>query len=163
MINSIIVANFFVKKSLQENKVITPMKVIKLTYIAHGWYLGLVENPLLDENAEAWMYGPVVPSVYHAFKNYRKGNIDKLAPEGVYPPSQEIDRNEFTKKFLETIWEKYKEYDGTQLSELTHKPNTPWDIVWNLQNGKSRANAQIPDTIIKEHYKKLLDEQLIDI
>ena len=38
---------------------ITPMKLLKLVYIAHGWHLALSEGkkPLVNEASEAWKYG----------------------------------------------------------------------------------------------------------
>jgi len=43
------VANYFIKKSLQEKRPITPMKLQKLIYFAHGWNLGLAGKPLINE------------------------------------------------------------------------------------------------------------------
>ena len=48
----------------------TPMHIIKLVYLSHGWMLGLHDTPLLWEPVEAWQYGPVVPSVYHLYKGW---------------------------------------------------------------------------------------------
>ena len=43
----------------------TPMHVIKLVYLAHGWMLGFTSRALINEAVEAWTYGPVVPSTYY--------------------------------------------------------------------------------------------------
>ena len=51
----------------------TPMHMIKLVYLSHGWMLGLRERSLINEAVEAWRYGPVVPSVYHRFKSFVGG------------------------------------------------------------------------------------------
>jgi len=61
------VANYFLDLGLRESIPITPLKLQKLVYFAHGWYLGFTGEPLLNEGIQAWEYGPVIPSLYHDF------------------------------------------------------------------------------------------------
>jgi uncharacterized phage-associated protein len=133
------------------------MKLVKLVYISHGWYLGLMEQPLIDENPEAWQYGPVIPTVYHYFKNFGGSPITskdfESNPDEILP--SEIQ------KFLNKIWEIYGKYSALQLSAKTHEPNTPWHISWNRMkerqngiNGFGIYSHQIPDNLIKEYYQK---------
>jgi uncharacterized phage-associated protein len=155
MENPIAVANYFVQKSLADGTALTPMKVLKLTYISHGWYLALSANgnPLLNEAVQAWKYGPVIPSVYRAFKKYENGQIlahERDARTGTIPEITDGD----VSAFLDKIWDVYKHYSGLQLSTLTHKDNTPWDTVWNKNDGKSRMSVVIPNDIIKEYYQR---------
>lgn len=144
-LSAITVANYFVQKALEDgDKEMTPMKVLKLTYIAHGWYLALFDEPLLSESPQAWQYGPVVPSVYKAFKAYGNSRITKEYYNG------EFISDDKTTQFLNRIWEVYKKYSGWQLSTITHQPNTPWSQIWPIASYQS-----IPDSIIKAHYKEL--------
>jgi len=64
------IANWFLDRSKSDGKPVDPMKLQKLIYFAHGWHLGLIRHPLVDELFEAWEYGPVVPSIYHEFKMF---------------------------------------------------------------------------------------------
>lgn len=149
------IANYFIAKSLVDGVDMTPMKLLKLIYIAHGWHLALNDGePLIDEAVEAWQYGPVVPSVYHEFKEYGNTPIRKLSTiynnrSHVLTPVISNDK----KEFLDKIWEVYKKYDGLELSTLTHQKGTPWDIVWNDLGGNKKKSVQIPDKLIEEHYK----------
>ena len=61
---SLAVANWFIENLSK----ITPLKLQKLIYFAHGWHLAIRDQPLIDELVEAWEYGPVIPNVYHEFK-----------------------------------------------------------------------------------------------
>lgn len=145
MLSAITVANFFVNKGLENNDTdMTPMKVLKLTYIAYGWYLALFDKKLFNEPIQAWQYGPVVPIVYSAFKNYRNQQVTSPFLNG-----EDISLPEVI-NFLNKVWEVYKNYSGWQLSSITHQPDTPWFRTWN-----NIPNAIISDDIIKAHYDNL--------
>src|SRR5690606_24176720 len=72
------IANYFLWKAKKENIELTAMKLIKLVYVAYGWYLAFKDEKLFDERIEAWRYGPVIPSLYHEFKRFRNDPIEKL-------------------------------------------------------------------------------------
>lgn len=151
------VANFFIQKSFDTGVEVATMKAIKLVYISHGWHLGLYESSLINEAVQAWKYGPVVESVYQEFKDYGNNNITKLyettTDKGLTVTP--IVENE-TIEFLNKIWEVYKNYDGLELSTLTHQKGTPWDIVWNENGGSKKKSAIISNDIIQQHYKAKL-------
>ena len=125
----------------------TPMHVLKLVYLCHGWMLGIHGAPLITEPVEAWTYGPVVPTLYHRYKKYGGG----LILEG------ETDRtgalNAKTSDLVESIEAVYRPCSASQLSALTHQPGTPWDIT----RRKSGIGSMIPDKLIEEHSRELLE------
>lgn len=156
------VANYFVQKSIDECVPLTPMKLVKLAYISKGWYLGLTDgNELFQDDIQAWKYGPVVAAVYYKFRHYGKGNINEQAKEYRIGANRQIvldqpmvkDQNVI--KFLDRIWEVYKCYDGIELSAMTHRPDTPWDIAYNKLGGKHVDGFVIPNDLIKTHYQAL--------
>ena len=144
-----IIANVFLGKGLQEGWPITPMKLNKLIYIAHGVTLAVTDQPLIDEHIQAWKYGPVIGSIYHKFKNFGNNSITELAP--VTEPSSLTEDQNF---IVTSVWNKYKPIDPIALSALTHQAGTPWDEYWNLQK-----NTIIPNEAIKNYYKSFLNEQ----
>ena len=147
------IANYFLLKSFDEGIEMTPMKLIKLVYIAHGWNLAINEEELINEQIEAWQYGPVIPSLYHAFKSFRNKDINALH---IPSPDYKIDLADLNKQkeseLLDRIWEVYKEKTGTELSSLTHKENTPWEKTWREPNTRGMHSSIIPNKIIKEYY-----------
>jgi len=154
------VANYFVGKSLDSGESLTPMKLIKLAYIAHGWHLAIKDEPLIDEAVEAWKFGPVVPSVYSRFRSYRDSQITKMAEMyssgNVFVP---MVQDTETMGFLDKVWSAYSKYDGWQLSAITHKDGTPWHKIWREEGGANKYAACIPNEIIQTHYKMLLDSR----
>ncbi len=145
------IANYFLQKG-ENDSTMTPMKLIKLVYIAHGWNLGLTGNPLVTEEAEAWKYGPVFPSIYKKYREFKNGKI-------MLEPIKDLnikDIDDLT--FLDKIWNFYSKFDGLQLSTKTHEPNTPWSLTW--ENAKksdfiSEKSLIIPNNIIAKHYSSL--------
>ena len=65
------VANAFIKRSKEEEITnLTPMKLQRLMYYAQSWHLAIKGEPLFDDFFARWPSGPVIPSLYHAFKYY---------------------------------------------------------------------------------------------
>lgn len=158
MYNPISVANQFINRSIYEGVKITPMKVLKLVYISHGWYLGFTKKPFISEQTEAWKYGPVVSSVYRAFKKYGTSDINSMNfdTQEIKDGFKELAENDEHSKFLDTIWDVYKGFTGGELSNLTHQEGTPWYRTWNSNKGSIKQGAIIPNKLIQEYYENKL-------
>lgn len=126
----------------------TPMHVLKLVYICHGWVLGLTDRPLVDEPVEAWRYGPVVPSVYHRYKSFG-GDPVTTAP---IDRSDRLDDRQ--REIMEVVEEVYRDYSALELSSLTHQTDTPWDTV----RRRHGIGAIIPNELIRNYYLELMGE-----
>jgi uncharacterized phage-associated protein len=154
MENPIAISNYFINKANSIGETLTPMKVLKLAYLAHGWYLGLNNGEaLIPEFAQAWKYGPVVQSVYDAFKHYKGSPIVSLGID-VNTWSYPVVTNKEVVPFLDKIWDVYGKYGGLELSAITHQPGSPWDQVWNKEGGKHNLGVIIPNEVIADYYQK---------
>ncbi len=122
----------------------TPMHVLKLSYICHGWMLGIHGIPLIQESVEAWRYGPVIPDVYHRYKSFQGEPID------VFPIDHSESLSGLGNNLISAVLKAYEDYTGWQLSSITHQPGTPWHKVYNGGYGE---NAIIPNKVIKEYYE----------
>lgn len=132
------------KRILERKPGLTPMQLIKLVYICHGWRLGVRGEPLFNEPVEAWAYGPVIRSVYDAVRTYGSGPIPALADV----PAEVFSADE--SKMIDWVVDYYSQFSGIRLSKMTHMPNTPWDITWR-EGGK---NAKISNDLIQEFYAR---------
>ena len=142
-----IVADWFLARAALDGEQLTQMKLQKLAYIAHGWNLALYSEPLIEENIEAWRWGPVVRSLYREFAQFGSGPI---SVRSFYTPT--LDSR--TIHLLEQIWTLYGKYTAVQLSEFTHAHNTPWKEAYN-----PNSVAVIPNISIEHHYKNLLEQR----
>ena len=126
----------------------TPMHVLKLVYISHGWMLGLYGRSLINEPAEAWRYGPVVPSLYHRYKSFGR---DPITAEPV-DRSDAFDDEQ--RDVIKQVHEVYGDFTALQLSALTHKPDTPWDIAYREYG----VGVIIRNELIRDYYKRLAEQ-----
>ena len=124
------------------------MKLIKLVYIAHGWYLGINGKTLIDENPEAWRYGPVIASLYHKYKKFGDNRITDI-------PNECNLENKEDERFLDRIWDVYGGDTALELSAKTHKYDTPWSRVWNSIKDGNYYSLQIPESYIRDYYRRL--------
>ncbi len=152
------VANYFIDKANMSGKVLDHLKIQKLVYIAHGWHLAIFDIALIDEPVQAWKYGPVIPSLYQAFK--RHGNAPVVENEAIVRrfgeisvPSVAYDDNQ-VQELLDKVLEAYSKYTGVQLSNLTHQDGTPWDQTW--KEGRGRNNKRINNQLIARHFRELV-------
>lgn len=160
---AVIVANYFVKKGKEKGSPVEGvLKLIKLVYLAHGWHLGIYgkKQPLIRERVEAWQYGPVVRSVYDAFKYRGRLKITEPATTGIkeeMEPIENLAENE-TIEFLDEIWELYGKYTGPELSKLTHEKGTPWDTTRKEERMQIYFGVVISDDTIGDYYAGRIKE-----
>lgn len=116
------VAGFFVQISSSEDEPdLTNLKMQKLLCFAQAEYLALFEKPLFSDEIEAWDYGPVVKTVYHAYKHC--GSF----PITVFDTVNQTEISSDHQQFLKSIWDKYAQFSAEHLVRLTHKKGMPWE------------------------------------
>lgn len=69
---------------------VTPMKLVKLIYIAQGYMLATHRKPLFQEAIEAWQYGPMIPRLYRSIRSFRDSPVTCVpGSEGLTLPDEE--------------------------------------------------------------------------
>lgn len=131
------------------------MKLLKLVYIAHGWYLGYTGNRLIYDPICAWPYGPVIPELYFQINQYGRNPITATVTSGI-KLSNEPPLDDSMTEFLNMILEHYNQFSALDLSALTHQKGTPWDWVVRSHSSKQLASrtVRIPEEIIRDYYTK---------
>lgn len=153
-----VVANYFLNRASQEGRAITPMQLLKLVYIAHGWHLGYLGQPLIDEEVQAWKYGPVIQSLYNQLRHYGSGAVQELLTTNPFTRTRDSAVDGQTASLLDHVWGNYAGFSGLQLSNMTHQTGTPWDVAWHDQGGRSQYFAPIDDRLIEQHYRQKIEQ-----
>jgi uncharacterized phage-associated protein len=165
------VANWFLDRASEVGRSLTPMKLQKLMYFAHGWHLALRDAPLVNESVQAWDYGPVFPSTYHEFKDLGDKQIDRRAYSVDYHDQQIWmiqpsvadeamkldDEPNKVLVLLNRVWEIYSPHSASVLSKKTHEVGSPW---WTVRKKAMEKLAHvprglnIPNPLIRDYFLK---------
>ena len=144
------VANRFLALAREKGDTLTPMQVLKLVYIAHGWKLGLAGDSLISDEVQAWQYGPVIPVLYSAMRKYKDGAVAEplKSPEGDVLDEREAN-------LVSQVFDLYGHMNGPALSRLTHAKGTPWDLTYK----EGSFGLRISNELIQDHYQRLAHER----
>lgn len=141
MNSSIEIANEFVKLSLKNNKSLSPLKLLKLVYLSHGWMLSLKNKPMFTCDIEMWKYGPIIPALYKTIEKYRDCHIDKPLI------NNNLQLMDDKKQIIQDTLEIYGNISAIKLSVLTNKIRNYYKFV----NGEKISND-----IIQDYFKRVL-------
>jgi uncharacterized phage-associated protein len=156
MASSTRAANYLLGLAQKEGVSLTPLQVMKLTYMAHGWHLATYSTPLVHEAVQAWQYGPVLPNLYRMLKPFGRNPVDPSSLGRLL-----FDRGTLTdgeRRSIESVFQGYGRYSGAALSNLTHKPGSPWSRVWR----PGVPNLVIPDDLIRQHYTDAMRKGVLE-
>jgi uncharacterized phage-associated protein len=132
------------------------MKLQKLVYIAYGWWLAFHDKPILSEQPQVWTHGPVFKRLYHTLKHFGRRSIESTQRETPFEaPPRVHDGDEEVHQLLDWVWERYGAQSSFALSDLTHRPGSPWRQVATRYNFKVPQDTHIPVDVIRDHYRKL--------
>jgi uncharacterized phage-associated protein len=137
-------SEWMLARAIRDGEPLTNLKLQKLIYIANGWHLSYFDEVLFDEQIEAWTYGPVVPSIYHLYKQYGSFGINDVGCMHWFSAS--------INSLLETVWEAYANISAVKLVAMTHRPGTPWSETFKEGSGKGDV---IPTDLIRKHFREL--------
>ena len=143
--NAFDVANYFLALADDESgEFISNLKLQKLVYYAQGFHLAMYEKPLYNDIIEAWEHGPVIPILYHHYKEHGADPI---------PFPSEIDFSKYSKNvkdLLDEVYGTYGQFSAWKLRNMTHS-ESPYLSAYN-----NPVNKIITHELMKEYFKTLL-------
>ncbi|MDR2559342.1 MAG: DUF4065 domain-containing protein [Oscillospiraceae bacterium] len=130
------------------------LKLQKLLYFAQGVSFCMNDSEFFSEQFEAWVHGPVIPSVYHQYKKYGYNPINITYSIGDMSGSQQ--------EVLKYVKDNYGKYDGKYLEELTHSQD-PWKYARSGLDPDERVDKNIPKEIIAEYFIGLMFQPGVEV
>jgi uncharacterized phage-associated protein len=127
------------------------LKLQKIVYYADAWHLGVFGCPLVKDDFEAWLHGPVSRRVWNCYKEEATlyGLLSaKREKEGV---KAFIRLSEEQQELLTDVFEEYGDKTAYYLECLTHSEE-PWV---EARKGEASTNVISKDTM-KRYYEALL-------
>lgn len=142
---SLTIANEFIDRAQKERRALTHMQLQKLVYLAHGWNLAINGEPLIEDDVEAWEFGPVIRKLYDALRRYGGEPIRRMISWGDDTPFPDDNFKEPARTALanneravvDRVWDTYKSFQAFQLSALTHSRGSPWQDTY--EHGRNRV------------------------
>lgn len=150
MHDSLTIANRFLELAEAKGDTLTPMQILKLVYLAHGWTLGLLGRPLIKDPVQAWEYGPVIPRLYNALRQFRSSPVIGPLSGGKYALA-ELSEAEIS--IVDQVYRLHGWRTGPELSRLTHLPGSPWSSTYK----RGSIGLVIPDDVIEDHFARLAE------
>lgn len=129
------------------------MKLQKLVFLAHGWWLAFHSDAALNEEPQVWTHGPVFKTMYHALKHHGRSPIRYTEKRQPFAPAPLIsDGDAEATECINWVWGRYGKHDAFYLSDLTHKQGSPWEQVARQHNFRVQHDTSIPNELIKNYY-----------
>lgn len=143
------IANWFIKKFAESGDFVTHLKVQKLLYYSEAWSQVINDEELFDGQIQAWAHGPVVPEVFHEFKQHGWNSL---------PIPEEIPKfSEKTESILNQVIDTYGELPAKTLENMTHE-DEPWIQARGDIQPEERCEAPIPKEKIKDFFREKYGE-----
>lgn len=103
---------------------LTRLEVQKIIYLAHVWCLGKTEQPLVEGDFEAWVYGPVHVDLYNFSKKSKSRELDEKTFDCIKNLDEETNKEEI--EALNSLFTSCSPVDGWQLVDITHWKGGAW-------------------------------------
>lgn len=136
------VQNYFAAEEDPNVEELSQMKVVKLLYFAFGRYLATHKERLFSSKIIAMPYGPVVEEVHQHFNGHR-GIVEKQPENQAFDDYSEVEADSDIAQLLRDIDEQYGITTAAGLSQITHKPGSPWRLTPQGKVIDDRLIAQV--------------------
>ena len=123
------IANYLIDTQY-DNITYSNLSLNKLLYFAQMYALKEYNTPLYPDEIKAWRYGPVIESVYSAFKLY--GSCAITAP--TYSV-KELPSN--IEHILNKVINDFGKLSAFDLVQLTHKRGSAWSMAYSPDKNNS--------------------------
>lgn len=145
------IADYFIGFANETGSLITNLKLQKLVYYAQAWSLAINNNPLFEEDFEAWVHGPVLYDLYKKYRDYRWNPISKSIDFN----SVKNGLDDGTAKLLKEVANVYFELDAYKLERLTHLEE-PWIEARGSLSENEPCRNSINKNTMKRYYASLI-------
>ena len=141
-------ANTIINYFIGKDDPISHLKVQKLLYFSVGHCLAKNNRYIVEENFQAWQFGPVLPGIYDSLKKYDDSAITELIEYNdgncyLYKKDEVFDG-------IKYILDKIGSCDVWGLVEISHDKDGPW--FKTVKNKGYREDIDIEE--IKQYFIK---------
>jgi uncharacterized phage-associated protein len=153
------VANLLLGEARTRGHHISNLKLQKLLFLCHAFYLVDTGVPLVRGSFEAWQYGPVHREAYDAFKKFGgkplTEDAEKFDPVTGARKPLPLPDDRAVVDVVRKVIEFYGGKSPGELVKLTHAQQGPWDYVVTSAASSANLGLKISDEVIVKRFKYL--------
>lgn len=125
------------------------LELQKIAFIAEMLYLGRTKEPLVNEDWQAWAYGPVQPELYHQAKIFGADPVRDIFVADL------LDINSAEGQATNDAYNLMKVLTPGQMVNITHRP----DGAWARNYASGMRGKLIPKSDIRAEYATLINDK----
>lgn len=153
MADPAVVADYLICAARDQGEPLTNLKLQKLLYYAQAWYMALYDEPLFDEDFQAWVHGPVLPSQYRRFRNAGWRPIVDEVGKPVLPAK--------VRAHLDEILEVFGSEPAIALERMTHREG-PWLEARGDLESDANSTRRISKDTMRDFYRRMKDAEVAE-
>lgn len=135
----------------RNGKKVTNLELQKLAYFLEAIYMvSSDEEYLFEEDFAAWNFGPVNLEIYNHYKNFGRIPIEL---------EKEVNINHQNLKYIENLYDLFKDFNATQLVNLSHANGSPWYTIYSNNQGIIPRSEIISKKETKKWFSSLVKKE----
>lgn len=125
-----------------------PVQLQKLLYYVQAWSLAVNGRKAYPDVNKAWTMGPVVPTVWHTFRNEERP-LDPIPRQEAADVAIDAELD----GIIDLVVAEYGSRTGTELSAISHE-ETPWAQARDGVADSARSAQPIDTDTMKDFYRE---------
>lgn len=126
---------------MRNNRQVSNLRLQKLLYFIQAQFIVEFDKPCFNSLMEAWHYGPVIPSVFQAYKHFGSLSITQTNNKSLDEARQLVVHHQTVEELLDRM----SKYSTTSLVNISHE-QAPW------KNSYSHGREEITIDSIKAYF-----------
>lgn len=145
---ALVLAGYLVQKCLDEGLKITNLKLQKMLYFVQLRSIQVDGHELIEDDFEAWKFGPVINKVYYAYCINAGLDIDQTEQyDGFHPSIPSYVNNVFYHFLNKSTW---------SMVRLTHRPEGAWAKNYIIGHRQIISKSDIRDDALSMDKNQLV-------
>lgn len=132
------------------------LKIQKILFYIQAYHLAYFDEPIIDDEFQAWVHGPVSRKIYNSAKDLSilHTELKFVLDDGETPPENIVNEtlNSSQIELVNDVIDELKGLSGLQLENMTHSED-PWIYARRGYEPGQRCEVIIQKEMIRDFYK----------
>lgn len=149
-------SKYLVNYILVRGGTMSHLKIQKILFYIQAYHLAYFDEPIIDDDFQAWVHGPVSRKVYDSAKDFSILHTElKFTLDENETPPEEVLKDILTSSQIDLVndvIDELKGMTGLQLENMTHSEE-PWIYARRGYASGQGCEVVIPNELIRDYYK----------